>query len=550
MIKRLITTVLSFMLSFMSLPALAAAPSMPTSVQNEKISGQILVKFREGTPQNVIDLNLNQKGAKLSKRLDRLNVLVLNVPKNQEQIIAQVFSNLAEVEFAEPDFIAHITATTNDASLSQEWGMTKVQAENGSGPSAWDTTIGHSSVKIAILDTGIDQNHEDLAAKIVANQNFTTSPTVDDLYGHGSHVAGTAAAITNNATGVAGLGYNSALMNVKVLDDTGSGAYSWIANGITWATDNGAKVISMSLGGTSSSSTLQNAINYAWDHGVVVTAAAGNNGSSARFYPAYYSNTIAVAATDSKDAKASWSNYGSWVDVAAPGVNIYSTLPNHSNQIGTTNYGTLSGTSMATPHVAGLAALVWATGICSTNSCVRSQIQNNADPISGTGTYWTYGRVNAYKAVGGPTPSPSPAPSSSPTPTPTPTPSASPSPSPSPSSSPSPSPSPSPTLTLRASNINMWYQTLFNLRRIYTKVTVLNQNNSALSGANVSIVITYPNAQTATGSGSTASDGTITFQTSYTSQKGTYKANITNISKSGYTYDVANSKTTTTLLVN
>jgi hypothetical protein len=144
---------------------------------------------------------------------------------------------------------------------------------------------------------------------------------------------------------------------------------------------------------------LQNAVNYAWNKGVVVVAAAGNNGNTARVYPAYYANCIAVAATDQNDAKASFSTYGSWVDVAAPGVSIYSTLPNHTNSIGTMNYRYLSGTSMATPHVAGLAGLLWATSYGTSNTSVRSRIESTADAIAGTGTYWQYGRINAYKAV-------------------------------------------------------------------------------------------------------------------------------------------------------
>ncbi|GAI46832.1 unnamed protein product, partial [marine sediment metagenome] len=146
-------------------------------------------------------------------------------------------------------------------------------------------------------------------------------------------------------------GYNSSLMNVKVLGDDGCGYYSWVAQGIIWAANNGADVINLSLSGSSFSSTLQQAVDYAWNHGVVVVAAAGNDGSSNRLYPAYYDNCIAVAATDANDNLASWSNYGSWVDVAAPG-SAYSTKPNGQ-------YGYMAGTSMASPHVAGLAGLVF-----------------------------------------------------------------------------------------------------------------------------------------------------------------------------------------------
>jgi thermitase len=270
--------------------------------------------------------------------------------------------------------------------------MTKIQAAE-----AWSVTTGSSDVKIAILDTGIDQNHEDLAAKIVANKNFTSSRSVDDKYGHGTHVAGIAAAITNNRKGVSGVGFNTSLMNVKVLGDNGSGYYSWIANGITWAANNGAKVINMSLGGSSSSTTLKSAVDYAWGKGCVIVAAAGNDNTSAPLYPAYYDNCIAVAATDQNDAKASFSNYGSWVDIAAPGVGIFSTLPNHNNRIGITNYGSLSGTSMATPHVAGVAALVFAAKSGWTNADVRAKIQTSVDPTTGFTT--SIGRVNAFKAV-------------------------------------------------------------------------------------------------------------------------------------------------------
>jgi thermitase len=146
-------------------------------------------------------------------------------------------------------------------------------------------------------------------------------------------------------------------------------------------------------------------VNYAWNKGTVLACAAGNSNTSAKSYPAAYANCIAVATTDDMDQKAALSNYGSsWVDVAAPGYNMLSTLPD-SDVVYTTEkgyhktYDSLSGTSMAAPHMAGLAALVWATGSCSTPACVRSKIENNTDKIAGTGTYWSRGRVNFYKAV-------------------------------------------------------------------------------------------------------------------------------------------------------
>ncbi|MDP2991007.1 MAG: S8 family serine peptidase, partial [Kiritimatiellota bacterium] len=247
----------------------------------------------------------------------------------------------------------------------------------------------------AVLDTGIKLTHPDLAGKIVVSQNFATgSATSDDLHGHGTHVAGISAAITNNGTGVAGLGRDASLMNVKVMGDTGSGYHSDIANGVIWATDHGANVINMSLGVTGTSTTLQQAVEYAWNHGVVVVAAAGNSGSSVPSYPAYYPRAIAVAASDPNDKLYSFSNFGDWVDVAAPG-NALSTTKNGG-------YGYMSGTSMASPHVAGLAGLVWSVardnnGDGKLNDDVRAMIENACDNIGVSGI--GHGRVNAYKAV-------------------------------------------------------------------------------------------------------------------------------------------------------
>ncbi len=387
---------LAFLLAFSlawSAPAAGPQPGTGAFAPDE-----VLVKFKPGTPASDQALAHRQIGGQLKAEITALGVQVIGVPAGTVEARVAAYGRNPNVEYAEPNYVAYAIGIPNDPYFGKQWGMTRIQA-----PEAWDVTTGSADVWIAILDTGIDQNHEDLVGKIAGNRNFTNSRTVDDRYGHGTHVAGIAAATTNNKIGVAGVGYNSRLLNVKVLNDQGSGYYSWVANGIIWAADNGAKVINMSLGGSSSSSTLENAVDYAWSKGVVLAAAAGNSGNSSPLYPAYYKNCIAVAATDKNDAKASWSNFGEWVDVAAPGVDIFSTLPNHKNYISRTygkslNYDYLSGTSMATPYVAGLAALVW-TRYGTSNASVRDRIESTADTIPGTGTYWTYGRINAYNAV-------------------------------------------------------------------------------------------------------------------------------------------------------
>jgi thermitase len=357
--------------------------------------GEILVKFSPGaTPAEVAEIH-RQCGGQVKEIIPSIGVQVVTIPAGKVIEKARAYSTHGKVLYAEPNYLGEAIGTPDDAYFDNQWGMKKVEA-----PAAWEVTKGSSSIKIAILDTGVDLDHPDLAGKTVGSINFTSSATADDLYGHGTHVAGIAAASTNNGIGVAGLGYSSSIVSVKVLGDDGYGYYSWIAKGITWAADNGAKVINMSLGGTSASSTLEDAVNYAWSKGAVIVAAAGNNGSSTPFYPAYYENTIAVAATDVNDNLTSWSDYGQWVDVAAPGVSIYSTLKD-------SGYGYKSGTSMASPHTAGLAALLYtvvtdSNGNGRLNDEVRSRIETTADRLASSGA--GSGRINAYKAVSGSAP--------------------------------------------------------------------------------------------------------------------------------------------------
>ncbi|MBM3270134.1 MAG: S8 family serine peptidase [Candidatus Sericytochromatia bacterium] len=284
--------------------------------------------------------------------------------------------------------------SVNDPLVDLQWHLKTVRA-----PEAWGYSQGSGQVAIAILDTGIDPAHPDLAAKVAGAQNFTDSPTVDDMHGHGTHVAGIAAAATHNALGVAGTGFASSLLNVKVLGDGGSGYYSWIANGVTWATDRGAKVINLSLGSPYSDLTLKSALDYAASKGVTIVAAAGNEATSSYSYPAAYPACLSVASTTTSDTRSSFSNYGTWVSVAAPGSSIYSALPTHANSFGALNYGYLSGTSMATPVVAGIAGVLASQVSAST---VRRRIESTCDVIAGTGTYWKYGRVNFLRAASTP----------------------------------------------------------------------------------------------------------------------------------------------------
>jgi thermitase len=392
-VKKTVVVLAIAILLISSFPTIvfAAPPDNPASVSDLSSSQQILVKFRPGTGLPEAAQIHRQLGGQVKGTIAGIGVQVVTVPKGQAKEKAKAYSARYGVAYAEADYMAEALAEPDDSYFTAQWNMQKVGA-----PGAWDVTTGSPNVTIAILDTGVDLDHPDLAGKIVDNRNFTTSNTTDDIYGHGTHVAGIAAAITNNGLGVAGLGYASSIMNIKVLGDDGMGYWSWIAQGIIWAADNDAQIINLSLGGSDGSSTLEDAINYAWSKGVVVVAAAGNNGNTVPVYPAYYANCIAVAATDASDARPLWSNYGDWVDVAAPGYRILSTSKND-------NYVYMSGTSMATPHVAGLAALLFTTvsdtnGNGKLNDEVRSWMEASCDDVcvSGIG----HGRVNAVRAVG------------------------------------------------------------------------------------------------------------------------------------------------------
>jgi thermitase len=271
------------------------------------------------------------------------------------------------------------TYSLDDSYLAERWGVSKIEA-----PQAWQITRGDQSIIVAVLDTGIDKDNQDLAGKVVAEVNFTDSPTSDDLYGHGTHMAGTIAAIAPACR----------LMNVKVADDVGRCEPSVVARGIIWAVDHGAKVINLSLSMTASPD-LEEAVNYAWSQGAIIIAAAGNKDTSEPSYPAYYGNCLAVAGTNENDSLALLSSYGDWVDVAAPGFNIYSELP--QNQ-----YGYKTGTSAAAAHVSGVAALIFSVaedtnGDGAVNDEVRWDIETSCTSIAADGM--GHGLVNAFQAV-------------------------------------------------------------------------------------------------------------------------------------------------------
>ena len=366
------------------------------------VPGRILVKFTAAAPgpSALADMGLRSAG-----EISGLGVQVLTVAPGQELAAAERLRTRDDVAYAEPDYIVRALDTTpNDPNLGQQWALPRMQAFK-----AWDifSATGGDGITVAIVDTGIDLTHPDFACpgKLLPGKCFLdgcTSPQDDDYRGHGTHVAGITGACTNNAVGVAGMAWAVRLLPVKVLDSVGSGSYSNLARGITYATDSGARIINLSLGGTADSQTMASAVAYAVSRGVLVIAAAGNcatggsgcgNMVNPVMYPAAYPDVLAVAATDYGDGHAYFSEYHDYVDVSAPGVDIISTI------IG--GYGSLSGTSMSTPFASGLAALAWSADASLSATQVRSLLEANADDLGAPGKdiYFGYGRLNAWRTL-------------------------------------------------------------------------------------------------------------------------------------------------------
>lgn len=271
-----------------------------------------------------------------------------------------------------------------------QWNLSQIFADIG-----WEITSGIEDVTIAILDSGVDPEHEDLKDRISYGFNaFKNDDEFHDENGHGTHVAGIIAATTNNFTGIAGVSWFNPILPVKVLNEDAEGTALEVANGIRWATDHGAKVINMSLGDSFNSKIIHDAIRYAYKNDVTLIAAAGNDNVETAMYPAAYEEVIAVSAVDERRHKAIFSNYGEHIDVTAPGEHIPSTYLNNS-------YVMMSGTSMAAPHVAGLAGIIRSINPELTNGEVANIIRGSANDIGPTGfdPYYGFGEINVVRAL-------------------------------------------------------------------------------------------------------------------------------------------------------
>ncbi|HEY1340751.1 MAG TPA: S8 family serine peptidase, partial [Bryobacteraceae bacterium] len=370
------------------------------------VPGRLLVRRRAGVDVNTLHRTLRARNAALRQEMGALGVSVIDVP---EQASAEIRRSLEEsglFDIVEPDYYAHTAGTPNDPSYASEWHLAKIQA-----PAAWGLTTGSPSVLVAVIDSGVDKTHPDLAGKLVTGWSFLkSSADVSDTLGHGTAVAGTVAAATNNATGVAGVSWGSMIMPLAVVDSNDFASYSNIAAAIQYAADHGVRIINVSIGGSSPSSVLQGAVDYAWNKGAVVIASAMNDSTSTPYYPAACNHVVAVAATDENDRLASFSDYGNWIAVSAPGTNILTTMSGGG-------YGYWYGTSFSSPITAGVAALMLAANPSLANTSLVSMLEQSVDDLGSAGydSSFGYGRVNAYKAVsaalGAAAPPPPPPPS-------------------------------------------------------------------------------------------------------------------------------------------
>jgi len=324
-----------------------------------------------------------------------LHIFDLRVNAAQvDQVIARLAAR-PDVLYVERDGQMTGMFTPNDPGYSSN----QYAPQHMNMPTAWDYTTGSGNVIIAVVDSGVSPDHPEFSGRILPGYDFVNDDNdPSDDQGHGTHVAGIAAASINNGIGLAGICGACKILPVKVLNQYNVGNWSDIAAGITYAADHGAKVINLSLGGTGSSQAVHDAVQYATEKGALVVAAAGNDGADEAFYPATYTETLAVAATDTRDGHWSLSNYGAFVDVAAPGVSIYSTL--WSADAGNT-YGFKSGTSMATPAVSGLAGLLFSQNSSRTNQDVRQLIIDSAQDLGDPGwdPYFGYGLVDGGRAL-------------------------------------------------------------------------------------------------------------------------------------------------------
>ncbi|NBI29386.1 S8 family peptidase [Chengkuizengella marina] len=357
---------------------------------------EIVVKFKNQPTQSDLRQIQSDIQATSMKKLGYTYVFSSST-LDAEQMMS--YFNKWNVEYTEPHYLYMTNETTQRSTENEpndvlydpyQWNLPNIDTLKG-----WDLSKGSDQITVAVIDTGVDIKHPDLQGKLLEGANFVEEETqpLDDV-GHGTHVAGIISATVDNSEGIAGMSWYNKIMPIKVLDSTGAGSTYAVAQGVIWATDQGAKVINMSLGNYAETQFLHDAIKYAYDKDVVLIAATGNDNTNQPGYPAAYPEVIAVSATDESSNKANFSNYGDYLDVMAPGVSIASTYPDNQ-------YAALSGTSMASPHVSALAAMIRSLNPTLKNVEVMEIIRNTAVDLGDAGkdSYYGFGLIHVENAL-------------------------------------------------------------------------------------------------------------------------------------------------------
>lgn len=367
--------------------ALAIATFAVGANAQDFVKGRMIVKFKASTTAVQAEEAIKKVNGKTLQNLPALGLKVVELPPNaNEKAQAKAFGQRADVEFAEPDYKFKASVLPNDPSFGSQWHLPKISA-----PSAWDLSLG-SGVTIAILDSGVAGWHADLAGQMVAGWNFVNGNSdTTDVNGHGTMVAGVAAAVTNNLTGVSGVGWNCKIMPLRISDANGIASATNMAAALQYAADHGAKVANVSFP-ASGSSTIRTAAQYFMNHGGVVAMSSGNTGAFDSTADNPY--VLSVSATDSNDNVAGFSTTGNFIDLAAPGDGIYTT-----DAGGGYSWG--SGTSFSAPVVAGVTALMFSSNPNLSSQQVYDLVKQNADDLGAAGWDPGYGagRVNASRAV-------------------------------------------------------------------------------------------------------------------------------------------------------
>ena len=431
--------VMELLISVKANPAEIEVPDSHDNLGPEFVGREIIVKFKSSSKMDRFDntatydikpideLNKRLKPKKVEEIFPKVYKLIL--PEDADVIsIARKYYGDPNIEYIEPNYVFHTCVVPNDPEYSRQWAHQVIESE-----AAWEIETGSLDITIAVVDTGVDWDHPDLAANVWKNidelldgkdtdgngyiddvrgydfvdTNASVYPGEDgktrdndpmDFHGHGTHCAGIVTAVANNSKGIAGVSWNCKIMAVRA-GYKGADGIGYLENddaalSIVYAADNGANIISMSWGDFEESALIYDAVKYAYDKGVLLVAAAGNDATSIKHFPAAYDEVVAVTATDQNDDSPRWTNFGNWIELSAPGVDIYSTVHDDS-------YANKSGTSMSTPHVAGVAALIWSRFPNMTRDQVRRQLWFATDDLGDPGydEYYGFGRVNARKAL-------------------------------------------------------------------------------------------------------------------------------------------------------